>query len=255
MQYCLGAEGGDPPVSVTLSALWRVNEDSKYHCRFPDGYPATFVAVRTVGGCGYLEDASSVFTLDAGTLAILPPRTVRAYGTRGDCWDFYWFEFLGPRWLPRTFARPEAAPLEEELLRRVERELSHRRQGMASAAFSLLMQIWLAGEEAEDPITEAARRIDLGAADPDFSLSALPAQFHISERTLRDRFCRRFGCTPFAYLDRKRLDIALYLLRNTDMTGSAIAGRAGFSSEFYFSRWFKERCGFSPTAWRASSRR
>ena len=255
MNYRLGMEHGPGPVPAGLTALWRVDEDSEYRCAFPETYPGACVAIRTVSGCGTLEDQTGTLVLEPGTLALLPPRTILSYGTRGSRWGFYWFDFTCPLPPPRLLLRPSPSPLEEELLRRTERELSRQRTGVAGAAFGLLLQLWLSGEDAgTDPVAEAAGRIELGSSDPSFSLARLPEQLGLSERTLRERFRRRYGCTPFAYLDARRLETARHLLQYTDMSGAAIAARAGFSSEFYFSRWFKSRHGEAPSRFRARHR-
>ena len=66
-------------------------------------------------------------------------------------------------------------------------------------------------------------------------------------RTFRDTF----GETPHRYLQRRRVERAMFLLRETDSSVSEICLDVGFNSLGTFSRTFREIVGESPTAYRA----
>lgn len=69
-----------------------------------------------------------------------------------------------------------------------------------------------------------------------------------------DRFRRvfrdRFGRSPLAFRNDRRLEVAATLLRATNLTCREIARRIGFSDEFHLSRRFRSRYGVSPTGYR-----
>lgn len=56
--------------------------------------------------------------------------------------------------------------------------------------------------------------------------------------------------TPMEYVNHYRIEKAVYLLRETDLSMTQIAGDAGFSESSYFSKLFKEKIGKSPKQYR-----
>jgi transcriptional regulator GlxA family with amidase domain len=72
-------------------------------------------------------------------------------------------------------------------------------------------------------------------------------------RTFRDTF----GETPHRYLQRRRVERAMFLLRETDRSVTEISLDVGFSSLGTFSRTFTEIVGDPPTTyrWRAADLR
>jgi AraC-like DNA-binding protein len=73
---------------------------------------------------------------------------------------------------------------------------------------------------------------------------------HVSEAHFIRTFRATFGETPHRYLQRRRVERAMELLRCTDRTVTDICMDVGFSSLGTFSRVFSEVVGESPTAHR-----
>ena len=69
-------------------------------------------------------------------------------------------------------------------------------------------------------------------------------------RTFRDTF----GETPHRYLQRRRVERAMFLLRSTDRSVTDICFDVGFGSLGTFSRTFHDVLGESPTAFRQRGR-
>ena len=67
-------------------------------------------------------------------------------------------------------------------------------------------------------------------------------------------FKQTFGETPHRYLQRRRLERAMALLRETERPVTEICLDVGFSSLGSFSRTFTRVIGMSPTAYRAAWR-
>ena len=63
-------------------------------------------------------------------------------------------------------------------------------------------------------------------------------------------FKSTFGETPHRYLQRRRVERAMYLLRTTDRSITEICMGVGFSSLGTFSRTFTEIVGETPTSFR-----
>src|ERR1700759_2356574 len=67
-------------------------------------------------------------------------------------------------------------------------------------------------------------------------------------------FKQTFGETPHRYLQRRRLERAMALLREPDRPGTEICLEVGFPSLGTFSRTFARVLGMSPSAYRAAWR-
>ena len=73
---------------------------------------------------------------------------------------------------------------------------------------------------------------------------------HVSEAHFIRTFRATFGETPHRYLQRRRVERAMYLLRETQRPVTDICLDVGFSSLGTFSRTFREIVGQSPTTFR-----
>jgi transcriptional regulator GlxA family with amidase domain len=69
------------------------------------------------------------------------------------------------------------------------------------------------------------------------------------------RFRETFGETPHRYLQRRRIERAMALLRDTDRSVTEICLDVGFASLGTFSRTFSEVVGEPPRSYRERARR
>ena len=74
---------------------------------------------------------------------------------------------------------------------------------------------------------------------------------HVSEAHFIRTFRATFGETPHRYLQRRRVERAMFLLRESDRSVTQICLDVGFNSLGTFSRTFREIVGESPTSYRA----
>jgi AraC-like DNA-binding protein len=92
------------------------------------------------------------------------------------------------------------------------------------------------------------------AIDRDYTLPLdvprLAAIAHVSDAHFIRSFKLTFGETPHRYLQRRRIERAMYLLRATDRTVTDICMTVGFSSLGTFSRTFADVVGESPSQFR-----
>src|SRR3954452_4114400 len=72
----------------------------------------------------------------------------------------------------------------------------------------------------------------------------------VSEAHFIRTFSTTFGETPHRYLQRRRVERAMFLLRSTDRSVTDICFDVGFSSLGTFSRVFRDIVGESPSAYR-----
>lgn len=66
-------------------------------------------------------------------------------------------------------------------------------------------------------------------------------------------FKRVFGETPYRYLQRRRVERAMFLLRHSNRTVTEICASVGFTSLGTFSRTFTAILGVAPTAYREAA--
>src|SRR5882762_1416520 len=77
---------------------------------------------------------------------------------------------------------------------------------------------------------------------------------HVSEAHFIRTFRATFGETPHRYLQRRRVERAMFLLRATERNVTDICFDVGFNSLGTFSRTFHDIVSESPTAFRLSGR-
>jgi transcriptional regulator GlxA family with amidase domain len=86
------------------------------------------------------------------------------------------------------------------------------------------------------------------------SLKQCAQHFSISQRTLNRRFLSASSISPTQYLQQIRLASAKDLLRSSNLSISETAYKTGWSDPARFSAVFKRQTGFSPRAYRASTK-
>ncbi len=82
------------------------------------------------------------------------------------------------------------------------------------------------------------------------SLDMLAESAHVSKSECLRCFKSSLQTAPYQYLMEYRLSKAAELLRSTDAPISEIASRVGFSQASHFGKYFREKTGASPNAYR-----
>ena len=92
------------------------------------------------------------------------------------------------------------------------------------------------------------------AMDRDYAspldIAALSAVACVSKAHFIRTFKTTFGETPHRYLQRRRVERAMYLLRSSDRTVTDVCMEVGFSSLGTFSRTFRDIVGETPSEFR-----
>lgn len=94
--------------------------------------------------------------------------------------------------------------------------------------------------------------IDRNYADP-LDIATLASAAHVSPAHFIRTFRAVFGETPHRYLQRRRVERACALLRDSRRSVTEICLAVGFSSVGTFSRTFRKIMGESPVAYRRRS--
>jgi AraC-like DNA-binding protein len=91
--------------------------------------------------------------------------------------------------------------------------------------------------------------MDRAYAEP-LDVPAVAAVAHVSEAHFIRTFRTVFGETPHRYLQRRRVERSMFLLRETDRSVTDICLDVGFTSLGTFSRTFREIVGEAPSRYR-----
>lgn len=73
---------------------------------------------------------------------------------------------------------------------------------------------------------------------------------HISEIYLNRLFKKYTGETLCKYIQRKKIDYSIELLKNRELSLSEISGKLGFPNEYYFNTYFRKAVGMPPGTYR-----
>jgi transcriptional regulator GlxA family with amidase domain len=106
-----------------------------------------------------------------------------------------------------------------------------------------------ATEDANRRLLRARDAMDRTYAQP-LDIPALARIACVSEAHFIRTFRSTFGETPHRYLQRRRVERSMFLLRETDRSVTDICLEVGFNSLGTFSRTFAEITGQSPTLYR-----
>ena len=108
-------------------------------------------------------------------------------------------------------------------------------------------------EESNRRMLRARDAMDRDYAQP-LDIAALARIAIVSEAHFIRTFRATFGETPHRYLQRRRVERAMFLLRETDRSVSEISLDVGFNSLGTFSRTFSDVVGEPPTTYRWRAR-
>jgi CheY-like chemotaxis protein len=149
---------------------------------------------------------------------------------------------------------------EEELLLLIEQQLTLRRRLMERYAALQLPEAKAASSEAQadtlDTLLEDAffkQVLEAGhahLADADFGGEELARAVFLSLSQLNRKLNALTGKSSVQFLRDLRLRRAQELLRQTDMSVTAVATATGFNDASYFARVFTREVGVAPSEWR-----
>ena len=104
-------------------------------------------------------------------------------------------------------------------------------------------------EDRNRRLLRARDAMDRSYAEP-LDVAAVAAVAHVSEAHFIRSFRSVFGETPHRYLQRRRVERSMFLLRETERSVTDICLDVGFTSLGTFSRMFREIVGETPSAYR-----
>ena len=104
-------------------------------------------------------------------------------------------------------------------------------------------------EDQNRRLLRARDAMDRAYAEP-LDVRAVAAVAHVSEAHFSRTFRAVFGETPHRYLQRRRVERSMFLLRETERSVTDVCFDVGFNSLGTFSRTFRDIVGEAPSTYR-----
>lgn len=253
--FCVGpaAASGAPYGLDTIYWIWG---DASYQTPRKVITPGKTYMVFTVKGEGRVRYDDKVYHVAQGQALAMRPTYDFSYGCPGESWHFWWFELCQPQpFLPEN--QVLSVDLGDFLLRLFKHSLICAKQGQWDIAQSLLAPaLMLLGDSTEQRSPDAGSKTLIKLEQhirenlQTVTVTGLCEEARLQERTLRNLCHRVLGYGPKQLISRIRLETAQQMLANTTLSLNDISMALGFSSQFHFSRSFKECYRLTPSDYR-----
>lgn len=207
-------------------------------------------------GKGTICYGEEKFDFSARSYFLMEPQVIHShyYSEQSNCL-IVWFEAKDKPDLTST-AESDTSITISSLCNRIRTELEDKALNYDKMINALANEIILtlirnrAGKEKEEVNIDYLLRNTVAYIDEYFTtplkIYDLASSCGYSADHYRVVFKKATGATPKEYIMEKRLNLAVDLLKNSDMPVHEIAYHCGFEYESQFSRYFKEKFGYSP---------
>ena len=277
-------------ISPRLNTLWRGEWPA--HFVEPARYLYDHELVLVMKGRFSLQVENSLLEMDAGSFAVIPPRTNHvSVAARGKVFrSCIHFDWLGcpdqrhpicsyfpkrpssrlvvdaPPFVPRKhlvgrFDLKGSVPslLDTIFLRWQNRDAFHRALCRGAFLEVLVQLLWEKPTSRQrQPHTAqlayAAKERHDYHAEQGGSVQELLASLGRSYPHVSRLFHKSFGLTPVEYLNAQKLERAKMLLRNPNLGIAEVAYQSGFRDPGYFIKRFREQTGVTPGRYRSNLR-
>lgn len=256
------------PLAVNLFAIGRERKTMEYSFEglTRDDPGGAYLFQYTISGYAVIRVGDQLFRLDEGKAFFVPFRSDYHYylpeesdnyeclfatldGNEAHrCWQ-YMNSHLGP---VHSYS-DHSSPI--RMLSLMYQETSAKKvtdtYKSSMIAYQFLMELYRycrgIGQSKEWPaiVTQAVRYMDEAYRDIG-GLDDVAKQIGISKFHLIKLFNRNLGKTPIEYLTKKRMEIAVELLRTTNDSLDEISQRIGYQNVNYFSKVFRKMLGVPP---------
>ena len=235
-----------------------------------------FQIIYITRGHGYFQSKQTgKKSIQEGTLMILFPGVWHRYMPDSKTgWREHWVSFNGmqPDKLNKhDILSPERAvinigldetiiKLYQQILELIESERVGFRENIIALTYQIIAQIIatekykkFGGKEIET-IIQNAKSMMIDRVDKQIQFKSLAEELGVGYSWFRRMFKHYTGLAPIQYFLQLKLNKARDLLLSTSLSVKEIAVITGFESQYYFSKFFKQRTGMSPIQMRSFSR-
>ncbi|WP_054178087.1 helix-turn-helix transcriptional regulator [Trabulsiella odontotermitis] len=251
---------------LSLISLWHTLADETYRVTWPRDKKKplianSWVAVYTLQGCGriYLKDNSEI-TLNGNCVIFLKPMEIKSYHCDGLIWEQYWMEFIPTSIMEIPILQTGIIYNGENFNKELNEvaELINSRESLknnlAVAYLTKIIYQWICliaeNEQKDRQLIKLEKLITALHSDPQkrWSVTDMAQWMQCSEPWLRRLFLRYTGKTPKEYYLDAQLDLAQSLLKQEGNSVSDVANMLNFFDSFHFSKAFKHKFGYAPSA-------
>lgn len=251
---------------ISLISLWHTYADENYRVIWPRDKKKplianSWVAVYTVQGCGkiLLKDGEQI-TLNGNCIIFLKPTDIQSYHCEGLLWEQYWMEFT-PTSIMDIPIRQQSIIHNGDVYNQELAEVSQLitrpepiKNNLAVAFLTKIIYQWIClidSNGKKDPQRIQVEKLIAAlhaSLQRRWSVADMAATIPCSEAWLRRLFLRYTGKTPKEYYLDARLELALSLLKQEGNTVGQVADMLNFFDSFHFSKAFKHKFGYAPSA-------
>lgn len=251
---------------ISLVSLWHTLADQSYQVIWPRDKKKplienSWVAVYTLQGCGeiVLKDNSHI-TLNGNCVIFLKPTEIKSYHCEGLIWEQYWMEFIPtgamdiPLYQQAIIYNGELFNQELSDVTKLITSEAALNKNLAVAFITKLIYQWIClivqtGVKGKQLIQMEKL---LSAIHTDiqkrWTVEEMAQWMQCSEQYLRRLFMKYTGKTPKEYYLDARLELALSLFRQGNYSVGQVAELLNFFDSFHFSKAFKKKFGYAPSA-------
>ena len=251
---------------ISLISLWHTYADEHYRVIWPRDKKKplianSWVAVYTVQGCGkILLKGGEQITLTGNCIIFLKPTDIQSYHCEGLVWEQYWMEFT-PTSVMDIPLRQQSIIYNGDIYNQELAEVSQlitssdsMINNLAVAFLTKIIYQWICliyAEGKKDPQRMQIEKLIAtlhASLQKRWSVADMADAMQCSEPWLRRLFLRYTGKTPKEYYLNAQLELAQSLLKQEGNTVGKVAEMLNFFDSFHFSKAFKHKFGYAPSA-------
>ncbi len=226
----------------------------------------------TTMGSGIYSGKNYDVVTEPGTLVLIPPNETLHYqrSNTSSAWVHKWMAFQGEEaYLPYFEKLSSVSGLlvcqltssqSQHILTSMEKINAYNRQAQAGYKQQQLLDEMLDNISSYAQQHELTRnKLSVGKARQfirnnlgfQISIDDIARECHLSASRLAHLFRSEMGISPIAWRDELRIAKACQMLSKNDEKIGDISQRVGYDDQFYFSKLFKKRVGYTPSQYRS----
>lgn len=257
-QYCKS----DAPFQVFMSGI--TYEDTTYTITRRDCRTLSFEYIKS--GEGTLEIDGKSIALGKNDVYILHKNTsYKYYSNPQNPWVKSWVVFGGTlaeavfdAYIPEKLYHIENFDISAVMDKIVQiaggkEEYAEKTYRIAALVLEIAQAVNRRVTRNELSLAERVEQLINLNVDNKLSLDRISRELNYSKNSIISAFRQRFGMTPYAYYENKRIENAKSYLSQTNLSIAQIAEKMSYSDRNYFSDVFKKSVGVSPAEYRRLS--
>ena len=226
------------------------------HIRHPNG--AFHVKARPFSALSFRLDGKGEFDIEgkrlvakAGDMMFLPAG--KSYKVEYSCSEFIVVHMPNCNYSEAEIIEIKERPvIEAKFMRLLEAWRSNHSVNQAKAYIYEILQILseksdISNRASSPELEECVQYMQEHFFESDMCIDRICRHAYVSRSSLQRYFAQRFDTSPKQYILNLRMEMAVRLLTENEMTIAEVANACGFQDAKYFSRIFRQTYGTSPS--------